>query len=459
LEPSASELQAQIDRLSLAVRQGRDSTRGTEQVEQQLSLLAERCAQILNRWTDVDQRHGHAIAEVEARLVEWGAIEGRLEQNSLQRLRELERTVEQEWTALKQMHEEPIRQLREQSAALSEVCTRAAHLALQGFERAEARFAALERDLQNQISDLSRHVQLALIELRRDAVRPPSSGSDVVPFPIEGVMRIHEELRETAVPHADVLVPKVDPPPIHQQPVSTLAIDVPARPPDSSALSDRIGALEREVSSEREEVRETVTRADRLRRDWRMAMAALSAAILLVGFLSWRYVSARLDDAATRAAAAERHAATVSDAATKQIATARADADRQIAQARDAASKAEIVGNVLAALDLVRFNLAGTERAESASAQALWSRSRGFVLSALRLPAAPSGSIYQVWLSNDTSSVSGGTFTPDATGRATIASDNLQNAPRPVTSVMVTLEPTGGHSSPTGPAVLSRLKQ
>jgi hypothetical protein len=459
LDPSASELQAQIDRLSLAVRQGRDTTRGTEQVEQQLSLLAERCAQILNRWTDVDHRHGQAITEVEARLVEWGAIEGRLEQSSLQRLRELERIIEQEWKALKQLHEEPIRQLRDQSAALGEVCTRAAHLALQGFERAEARFAALERDLQNQISDLSRHVQLALVELRRETVPPPSAVPDVAPFPIEGVMRIHEELRETAVAHPVVPIPKVDPHPLQQQPSATLAIEVPASSPGSSALSDRIGALEREVSSEREEVRETVTRADRLRRDWRMAMAALSASILLIGLLSWRYVSARLDDAATRAASAERHAATVSDAATKQIATARADADRQIAQARDAASKAEIVGNVLAALDLVRFNLAGTERAENASAQALWSRSRGFVLSALRLPAAPSGSTYQVWLSNDTSSISVGTFTPDDAGRVTVTSDTLQNAPRPVTSVMVTLEPTGGHSSPSGPAVLSRLKQ
>jgi hypothetical protein len=447
LEPSTSELQVQIDRLSRAVQQGREAARGPEHAEQQLTLLAERCAQILSRWTDVDRRHADAIAEVEARLAEWGDIEGRLEQNSLQRLRELEKLVEQEWTALRQLHEVPIRQLREQSAALGEICTKAAHLALQGFERAEARFASLERDLQNQINDLSRQVQLAVTELRQQSERSSSASADVAPFPIEGVMRIHEELRDTPVPGRELIV--VNPEPTRSQELSA---------PEKSPLVDRVGALEREFTSEREEVGETATQTDRFRRGSRFALAVVSAAILVIGFVGWQYLTSRLDDASRLAAAAERQAANVSDTASRQIAAARADADRQISQARDAASRAAIVSNVLVAMDLVRFNLVGRDQADSATGQALWSRSRGFVLSALRLPAAPSGSIYQVWLSNDTESVSAGTFVPDAGGRATIASETVQNAPRPVTNVLVTLEAAGGRLSPTGPAVLSRVK-
>jgi anti-sigma-K factor RskA len=457
LEPTTSDLQAQIDRLALTVRQGRDAGTRTEPVERQLSLLAERCAEILSRWTDVDQRHAHALGEVEARLIEWAAIEDRLEHHSAQRMQELEKRVEHEWKALRQAHEEPIRQLREQSAALGEICARAAQLALQGFERAEARFAALEHDLQAQLGQLSRDIQTAVAELRRDGARS-GSGADVAPFPIEGVLRIHDELRGGDAPSSDLALARVNTPAASEPPIVTQPHRVDPLP-ETTALSDRIGALEREVTSEREEIRESATRADRLRRDWRLALGAL-AAILIVGFFGWQHVSARLDDAATRAAAAERQAANVSDTASRQIASARAEADRQIAQARDAASKAEIVGNVLAAPDLIRFNLVGTERAADASGQVLWSRSRGFVVSAVRLPAAPTGSTYQVWLSNTTTAVSAGTFAVDATGRATLAADNLQNAPRPVTAVSVTLEPAGGkQTAPTGSPVLVRVPQ
>jgi len=171
-------------------------------------------------------------------------------------------------------------------------------------------------------------------------------------------------------------------------------------------------------------------------------------------------VNTRLDEAATRVAAAERQAEAASTAANQQIAATRADAERQIAQARQTALEAGMVANVLAAPDLVRFSLAGTDRAPRAYAQVLWSRSRGLVLSASLLPAlTEAGSTYQVWLLSDSGAVSAGTVTPDASGRATLAIDNPPNLPRAVTGVSMTLESGGAQATPSSALVLVRLQQ
>jgi hypothetical protein len=227
-----------------------------------------------------------------------------------------------------------------------------------------------------------------------------------------------------------------------------------------------VASLEAEVTHGKDEVRETASRADRLRRDWRRSVGLLAAAVIAVGAagLWWQMrVDARLDAAAARVADAERHAATVSDAANRQMASARADAQREIAEARQAAHKAEIVSDVLAAPDLVRLNLSGLETAAGASAQVLWSRSRGVVLSASRLPVAPSGSVYQVWLLSNTAPLGIGTFQAEDSGRATLAVDVPPDTPRPITGVEVTLEPAGsggsGSTAPSGTTVLARAAQ
>src|SRR4029453_11092416 len=131
------DLQAQIDQLSLALRQWRESQDMLLPMEQRLSALTERCAEILNRWGEHDQRHADAIQQLESKLNDWSAIEQRLEQDSLQRIREFEGTIEHEWSQLRQMHAEPVKQLREQRGTLGETCGAAANLALRAFERAE----------------------------------------------------------------------------------------------------------------------------------------------------------------------------------------------------------------------------------------------------------------------------------------------------------------------------------
>jgi hypothetical protein len=433
LEQEASELQAQIDRLTVALKQWREAQDHLQPVEEQLTQLTERCAEIVNRWSATGQRHAKAVSEVEARLSEWGAIEDRLQRHSSQRLREFEVTIEREWSALRQMQDEPIKQLREQAAALGETCVAAANFARRGFEHAEERFVAIESDLKAQLSQLSREVR-ALADVRGQGGPPAPLGGAVTPFPLDDVMRIQEGLRET------------------------LAV-VPAKGPDAaSALSDRMQSLEREITHGKEEALETTTRADRMRRDWRVVLGVVAGVILIGGLLGWRLqqrVNERLDDAASRVAAAERQAAAASEAA----AASRAEAARQIAEARQAALKAQIVSSVLAAPDLIRYNVIGAEPSAGAFGQILWSRSRGLVLSASRLPAVPAGKTYHVWLNTPAAPVSAGSFLPDTDGRATLVTENPASVPVPVTSISVTVEVASGAAAPTGPPVLTRAPQ
>ena len=52
--------------------------------------------------------------------------------------------------------------------------------------------------------------------------------------------------------------------------------------------------------------------------------------------------------------------------------------------------------------------------------------------------------------------VSAGTFTPDASGRVSTATDTPSQIPRPVIGAQVTIEPAAGAASPSGAVVLSR---
>jgi hypothetical protein len=129
-----------------------------------------------------------------------------------------------------------------------------------------------------------------------------------------------------------------------------------------------------------------------------------------------------------------------------------------VTRARDAAAKAQVTSDVLAASDLVRFNMVGSDPSVRTLAQLLWSRSRGMVFSAARMPQPPQGSAYQIWLLTAAAPISLGTVVPDASGRVTLATDSPPDAPRPVVGVRVTLEPASGVEAPSGPTVLARAQ-
>ena len=188
-------LQSQLDRLGSELHAWRSTQEpiGSER----LAELTAQCSDILDRWTQNDERHTRALGELESRLNDWGGIEGRLHQDAIQRIRQLERTIEREWDALRTLHDEPVKLLREQAESLGEAATQVAGTALTSFDRAESRFVALEADVHRHMDQVSRDLQAVLAELRTISGRPVEGHPAAVPaWPLEGVLRLHQDLHE-----------------------------------------------------------------------------------------------------------------------------------------------------------------------------------------------------------------------------------------------------------------------
>jgi len=409
-------------------------------LEQHLADLAERCSAIVKQWAATSERHALAVGELESKLSHWNDVAAGLQRDATGRFQDLERVIGHEWAALRRLHEEPVRQLRDQAESLTEICVSTAGSTQTGIERAEARLALLEKDLHRRMDDLSRDVHAVLDELRQQngtTVRNPSSS-----WALEEVTRLHHEIRDVAgagknPPTALALLAAPSP--------TQSAGDV--RRGQSTGLSD--AADDSQLPAEPET-------SGRSERKWFAAVAALALVIAIGGgFSLFFYNRARL--AAEQAAAAQQRAEVIGHAANDRIDAAQRDAAVQIEIARGAASRAQVIGDVLAAPDLMRFNLVGAEGTARA-AQLLFSRTRGMVFSGSRLSSPGPGNVYQIWLLTATDPVSAGTITPDDSGRATLASDRPPDVPRPIVGVRVTLEPAPGRQTPSEQIVLSRAQ-
>jgi hypothetical protein len=468
VEPTLADLQSQIDQLSAAVARERE-TPGSVDALDELSELAERCREILRRWTEMDDRHAEALGEVEARLGEWSAIERRLERDSADRLRALEDAIEREWKTLKDIHEAPARELKEQADTLSQTSVAAANLSLKAFERTEARLAAFEEDIQQRLTQLSQDVHQALNQVRRDGAVGSALPPAVAPFPLEGIMRIHEEHREgNGSTPAPVVVDAPAGPQVQDDPHDT--VDVPpvmkpwaALPAAASEWADRLAVLERELASERQGAREAAERADKQhKRETFTTFLVVIGLLAIAGFFGFRLeqdVSNRIQDANTRVANAEHEAQTASDTASRAVASAKADADKQIADAKETARRADVTSSVLASGDLLRLNLEGADATGRAAGQAWFSRSSGLVVNASHVQELAAGTVYQVWLIGSGGPVAVGFLDLDKNGHAVLATSTPPDVPRPVSGLMVTIEPTGGRPAPTGPILLTRAPQ
>ena len=111
---------------------------------------------------------------------------------------------------------------------------------------------------------------------------------------------------------------------------------------------------------------------------------------------------------------------------------------------------------VLTAPDLARVDLEGQPAAPDARARAFWSRSRGLVFSASRLPSLAAGRTYQVWVVTASAPVSVGLLSPDEAGRAQGIFVTPADIAPPV-AMAVTEEPAGGVPAPTGAKYLVGL--
>ena len=315
------------------------------------------------------------------------------------RLRALEETLDREAHALRSMHEEPLKQLQAHAARLQELCA---------------------------------NVQTVLTELQARTGVPAAQAPKAAAWPLERVVHLHDELRRNGS-----------------------AGDPPQALTHGNSADEGAEANGRRQRSFIEAINAAVDDDDRQRRRYITAGAAVVVALaVIVGAVLW--VASRLNDAASRVSSAEQQVATTTRLANEEVRAARDDANRQITEARQLAQRAETVSAVLTAPDLIRFNLTST-LADGSSAQVLWSRSRGVVLSGSRLPGPGPEKTYQLWLVTNGPSVSAGVFAPDSTGRATLVVDPPPKVPGPVMGAAITIEPAGGGQTPTGQMLLTRF--
>jgi hypothetical protein len=450
------DLQAQIDQLSLTLQFWRQTQDHLQPMERRLSRLTEECAEILDRWKTTGDRHAQAVDELETRLVGWSEIEARLQQETSDRLRGLERSIESEWSVLRQLHEEPVKELREQAATLTEICTAAAGSAQTGLERAEARLALLEQDMHRKLDAMALEIRGAVSQLRLQGSTMAIGAGSAAPWPLEGVARLHEQLREGAVAPEAVSVAGTDSGgDLGGVPISsgTLARRLPPRPEPPGTTVDVAGPSAGVPAAEESPAHGAVTPSTPAGRRVLALFAVVLVAMIALAISFYRQVGA----VAARASEAQQEAQRTAAAANTRVEESRKEAAEQIAVARDAALKAQIVSDVLAAPDLLRFNLAGGSEATRIAAHLLLSRTRGLVFSGSRLPAPADGSAYQIWLLTGAAPMSAGTFVPDPSGRATVATDTPRLPPR-VIGVVVTTEPAAGSEEPTGPPLLVRAE-
>jgi hypothetical protein len=415
-------------------------------LQSQLDRLAEltrRCAEIVTQWSSTGERQARAVGQFEEQVSAFSAVEERLHHEALDRLRALERSLEQEWSALRQLHAGPAEELREQAAALGQLSVAAANRSIAGFDRADARLSQIERALEERLDGMSRQIDAAVADIRALA----SARATDVPgtaWPIEGVMRLHNQLRESAEGQAaaarggDAGAHAVDVPP----PVSAPPLALPPAP----EIAARLDSVEQALSDRNEEL-QAIAGQSRQNRVVMLAVAGAAVLAIALAGIAGVVLQRQARAAAARATEAQQQAQAAVTAAQAQVNAAREDAARQVAQARDSATRAQVVGDVLASPDLVRFNISGAGPGAVAG-QVLWSRSRGVVFSGVRLPALPANMTYQLWLLTDGLPVNGGTFAPDESGRVTFTG-TAPRIPRAVTGAALTLEPAGGSQVPS----------
>jgi hypothetical protein len=180
-----------------------------------------------------------------------------------------------------------------------------------------------------------------------------------------------------------------------------------------------------------------------------VTLAAIAAVAVYVF-----YVERAAASAMSRATAAELTAAETRRRAEEAIGASADQAQRSIAEALTHAARAERMIDVIAAPDARRIELSGRAPAPGAVGQALYSRSRGVIVSATNVPRPEEGRVYQVWATTSTGSVSLGLATPDAHGRLAVAYDLPPGLAGAIRGFIMTQEPPGGGSSPGAVTVL-----
>jgi anti-sigma-K factor RskA len=165
------------------------------------------------------------------------------------------------------------------------------------------------------------------------------------------------------------------------------------------------------------------------------AAAAVAAAALTVASVAGRY-EARLGEMARETSAAR-----------ERLARSEAELRDEVAAYRDAI---ELLREPAARVTELR----GRATAAGAVARVLWTERAGGMLLASRLPPAPPGTAYALWIIEGDAARPAGMFAPDGAGKATLRIAAKMGG-APAGTLAVTLEPAGGAPRPTGAVVLA----
>jgi hypothetical protein len=442
----------------------RHASERLQDLEARLGATADEWSRMLDRWARHEQRHGSAAVELRARLGEWTDLERRLLDQSAERLRRFEDQLQREARDERERREQPVRQLERQAGRIGDACFQAVESALRGLHAAEARLDQIEQQVTREMGHVAREVREGLAQF---AGRPLSTRGAPV---FERLPSSHDPLHAEADDRdaAALSRPGDNAPPAPGEPAAAPEPDLSTIPAVTEAPDPAVLALFRpqaDASSTGGALSGPGTAASgrSTPRGGRHVHAAVGLAILaamaLVGWFGYTSLQARAAarDAAARVEAAERELGEVRVHARDGMEAARRAADASAAALRQSAQAAQAIASILAATDLLRFELApASAAAGDGPAIVLVSRRQGVAVAATRLVAPPKGWEYQLWLMAPGRAVATGLLRPDDGGRANAAFDLPADLPRPLLGALLTLEPAGGSSEPSGEVVFRR---
>jgi hypothetical protein len=353
----------------------------------------------------VDRRHSSMIAGLNDRLGDWYRLESKLLEESARRIEQFERGVGHEWVALRQLHEEPLTQMKGDAEQLRIACLDAARTARSRLDSLEKAHTSYTAELERRLTEWSRELLGAVAAAsggRGDAPALPGSSTVVPaaspaaphPWPLDGVAELQQEIHTGGATD-----PETAPLP-------------PGQARTHPALTTRSAAL--------------------------FAVAVI-AVVALGGYAMLRSVPSPPPPDAAGATSPRAN-------------------DERVVEAQRAADRAATLADILAAADLRRFALVGVvpSTPDQPSGQVLWSPSRGLAASASRLAPPPDGKVYRLWIIPDGSPVAAGILAPDAAGRATLLIAGPLALPTPQ-AIRVTLEDMNETTTPRGPVCLAHV--
>lgn len=431
LEQRLSNLQSQVERL------WRKAETSIPPVEQRLASMADQYAEYLKRWAATVERHTQAVTQLEAYASEWRDASSQMRQETADRLHDLESTIEREWDTLKRMQDEPIRQLREQAESLTQVSVAMSNASQQGLERAEARFASFEREVHLRLNELTMELQSALADIRSRLDRQAPARDASSAWSLDDVTRLHGQLREGTRGTGEF--PRT--------------IDHPSSPDSRHLLSAVVDSEDawRSLKDHVSPAAPSQSLVAGIPLKWAVTVLVLGIAVMLASVFGWK-MQGQIKAAEELQRLNDLKVQTLMNDAARQSEELRQAAQKETATARQMAIRAQRIADVMTAPDLIRFNMAG---ALGASGQALFSRSRGLVISGSRLTPTIND-VHEVWLLTPTTPVKAGSLEASEDGTFTLVAQ-LPPIPRRVVGVMVTREAAGNGDSPSGSAVLSSV--